>query len=143
MARSPKQLLLKMFLIYLAIGWGICIVGVFVPGNSAFNMLGYIGGIEPSLLQSDNMYDYWLRMASSVFSFVGLICLLPVINYDKFKSLVPVIGTFMLFEGFVLLIHGLILQIPIYPLWGDVGFCLVGGGGVLCCMKMKRSRKDG
>lgn len=64
------------------------------------------------------MYDYWLRMASIVFSLVGLLCLLPVINYGKFKVLAPIIGFFMVFEGLVLLAHGLVLRMPAYPLCG-------------------------
>lgn len=45
---------LKAFLIYAAIGWGICLVGVFVPATSAFDLLGYIGGIAHDLLLSDS-----------------------------------------------------------------------------------------
>lgn len=123
-----------MFLIYSAIGWGICIAGVFLPGRSAFEILGYIGGISPEPLNADPMYDYWLRMASSVFAFLGFLYLLPIFNPAKFAGLLPFLGWFMLIEGVILFAHGLRLGLVPTPWLGDVGFCFVGGIGILLTM---------
>ncbi|NOY75549.1 MAG: hypothetical protein GXP32_07125 [Kiritimatiellaeota bacterium] len=130
-----KKMLLRMFLVYSALGWGICIVWVFLPGDSAFEILGYIGGISPEVLNADPMYDYWLRMASSVFAFLGFLYLLPVMNPAKFAALAPYLGWFMIIEGAVLFAHGAILGLPATPWLGDVGFCVVGGIGILSTMK--------
>ena len=137
-----KKFLLNAFLIYSAIGWCVCIFGTFLPADSTFNILGYIGGVEPGILKSDPMYAYWLRMASSVFAFVGVLFLLPVFKPEKFKALIPLLGLFMMLEGLILLIHGIILKLPATPLWSDVGFCIVGGLGILLCLPGKDARGE-
>ena len=64
--------MLHFFLGYAAIGWGICVAGIFAPAKATFELLGYVGGIDPGPLMADPMYDYWLRMASSAFTFIGV-----------------------------------------------------------------------
>lgn len=135
--KISKNFLLKVFLVYSAIAWGICIFGIFIPAQSAFALLGHIGGVEPDLLKSNPVYAYWLRMAASVFSFLGILFLLPVFWYEKYKSLVLPLGIFLIIEGIILMIHGLMLQIPVSPLWSDVGVCLVGGIGIIFCLEKK------
>jgi hypothetical protein len=138
--RNIRLILLRVFLLYGALGWGVCLVGVVVPGAVAFDLLGYIGGIEPHALVSDPMYDYWLRMASSVFGFLGVLFLILAIRPEKFANVLPLAGCFMLLEGIVLLVHGLRLHLPLTPMAGDVSFCLLCGIGILVCMKRaKRS----
>ena len=93
----------------------------------------------------DPMYDYWLRMASSVFAFIGISYLFLAIWPKRFSAVLPFSGIFMLLEGIILLVHGLRLGLPPVPFWGDTAFCLVGGIGILLCMgsvKEQREPKD-
>ncbi len=53
MEKNIRLILLRVFLLYGALGWGVCLVGVVVPGAVAFDLLGYIGGVEPHALFSD------------------------------------------------------------------------------------------
>lgn len=129
-----RRTALRCFLGYAALGWGICIVGVFTPASTAFDLLEYVGGIDPTPLLADPMYDYWLRMASSAFAFIGIGYLILAIWPRRFCSVLPFAGAFMLIEGIVLLVHGLRLGLSPTPFMGDTSFCLVGGIGILLCM---------
>jgi len=138
MIKLSKPVLLRIFLIYSAIGWGICIVGIFISSDFAFDLLKYFGGIDPVALKADIMYDYWFRMASSAFGLVGIFYLILAIKPEKYAVAIPLAGWFMLIEGIILLIHGLRLGLPSTPLLGDVGFCIVGGLGILFCLEKKK-----
>lgn len=137
-----RKFLLNAFLIYSAIVWLVCLAGIFVPGVTAFNLLSYIGGVEPDLLCSDPIYAYWLRMASSVFAFIGVLFLLPVFRPEKFQPLLPVLGIFMVVEGLILMVHGLMLKMPVTPMWSDVGVCLVGGIGILLSLRKNKTQTE-
>ena len=133
--------MLHCFLGYTALGWGICIAGVFTPATAAFDLLEYVGGIDPAPMLADPMYDYWLRMASSTFAFIGIAYLVLAIWPRRFRSVLPFAGAFMLLEGVVLLVHGLRLQLSPTPFIGDTAFCLVGGIGILLCMGSVREKE--
>jgi hypothetical protein len=132
--KLSKKLLLRLFLIYSALGWGICAVGIFISSDFAFELLKYFGGIDPIALKADPMYDYWFRMAASVFALVGLFYLILGIKPKKYAVVIPLAGCFMIIEGIILGVHGYRLGLPSTPWLGDVGFCIVGGIGILCCM---------
>ena len=71
------------------------------------------------------------RMATTAWSFIGFLYLIVLLKPQKYNNLIPLLGWGTLFEGVVLLIHGLYLNLPIFPFAGDVGFCLIVGGGLL------------
>lgn len=129
-----RRTALHFFLAFTALGWGICVAGVFVPAKTAFDLLEYVGGVNPRPMLRDPMYDYWLRMASSVFTLIGLAYLILAIWPRKFAMTLPFAGAFMVIEGMILLAHGLRLALPATPFGGDVAFCLIGGIGILLCM---------
>ena len=139
--RQLRSIMLRMFLIYSAVGWGICVAGIFISGPFAFDLLAYIGGVNTSALCADPMYDYWLRMASSVFAFIGVAYLVLAIYPKRFASVLPFSGIFMILEGVILMIHGLRLNLPSTPFWGDVSFCFLGGIGILLCMSSAKKIK--
>ncbi|MBL7012019.1 MAG: hypothetical protein ISR85_03715 [Kiritimatiellales bacterium] len=132
---------LRFFLTYTAFGWGICLAGVFTPAATAFDLLEYIGGIDPAPMLADPMYDYWLRMASSTFAFIGIGYLILAIWPRRFSSVLPFAGAFMLLEGVILLVHGLRLDLQPTPFLGDTAFCLVGGIGILLFMGSVREEE--
>ena len=49
----------------------------------------------------------------------------------KYGNFVPLLAAGSIFEGIVLLLHGLLLGVPLFPFIGDVLFCLVVGIGLL------------
>ena len=133
---------LRFFLAYTAFGWGICLAGVFTPAATAFDLLEYVGGVDPAPMLANPMYDYWLRMASSTFAFIGLGYLILAIWPRRFRAVLPFAGACMLLEGLVLLSHGLRLELPPTPFMGDTAFCIVGGLGILLCMGSARSSTE-
>lgn len=127
---------------YAALGWGICLVGVFVPAKVAFGMLEHLSAIEPELFASDPMIDYWLRMAAGAFSLVGAGYLVLAVRPRRFRQALPFAGAFMVLEGLVLAAHGLRLGLGPTPFFGDVAFCLAGGIGILCTMGSAKGAPD-
>ncbi len=138
--RLSKPVLLRLFLVYTAVGWGICTVGIFISTVFGYKMLHFVGGVDTGGLSGDPMYDYWFRMASSVFGLIGIFYFFLALKPEKYAVVMPFAGWFMIIEGVVLLIHGVRLELPPTPWYGDVGFCLVGGLGILLCMNGKQRK---
>jgi len=132
--KFSKHFWLRLFLGYSALGWGVCLAGVFVSHETMLELLRFFGGVDASGL-GDPIYDYWFRMASSVFGLVGIVYLVLAANPAKYAVALPWAGIFMVAEGIVLFVHGILLDLPPTPWLGDVGFCLVGGVGILVAMR--------
>src|SRR5262245_30609503 len=120
--------LLRIFLGFAAIGWGVSFYGVFASWPSAARALQGLGA-QP--ITYDPMLDYWLRMASGAFGLVGCLYLVMMIWPEKYHAAIPWFGALMLVEGGILLVHGLRLSLPPFPFYGDVAASFVGGGGIL------------
>jgi hypothetical protein len=120
--------LLRFFLVFSAVGWGVCVVGVFLSWSSVIELLGGLGG--PTVAY-DRMLDYWLRMIAGAFTLVGLLYLLLALQPAKYRAVIPWFGWMMVMEGLVLLPHGIRLGLPPFPFYADVAASLIGGGGIL------------
>lgn len=120
--------LLRLFLIFSAFGWGVCIVGVFASWPQV-NSIAQGMGAQP--IAYDRMLDYWLRMICGAFTLVGGWYLVLALWPRKFAVAIPWFGWLMIVEGFILLISGLRLGIGPFPFWGDVALSLVCGGGII------------
>jgi hypothetical protein len=120
--------LLKLFLGFSALAWGISAVGVFVSWSKAAELLQGLGA-QP--ITYDPMLDYWLRMASGAFALIGCWYFVLMIWPRKFHAAIPWFGALMLVEGLILLIHGVRLSLPPFPFYGDVSACFLGGAGIL------------
>ena len=120
--------LLRLFLGFAALAWGISIVGVFLSWTAAAQALQGLGA-QP--IAYDRMLDYWLRMAAGAFALVGCWYSVLMISPQKFHAAIPWFGGLMLVEGFILLIHGLRLSLPLFPFCGDTSACFVEGGAIL------------
>ena len=118
----------KIFLAAGAIGWGIAILGVLLPWNVMTPMLQSMGA---STDFADAQLRYWLRMACGGWSIIGFLFLMVLLKPSKYGNLVPLLAAGSIFEGIVLLLHGLLLGVPLFPFAGDVLFCLVVGIGLL------------
>ncbi len=118
----------RIFLLAGAIGWGISIWGVLLPWSVMDIVLQNMGAASPI---TDVQVQYWFRMATGAWSIIGFLYLIVLLKPQKYNNLVPLLAWGTLFEGIVLLVHGLYLNLPIFPFAGDVGFCLIVGGGLL------------
>lgn len=118
----------RIFLLAGAIGWGVSILGVLLPWNVMDIVLQNMGAASPI---TDVQIQYWFRMATGAWSIIGFLYLMVLLKPQKYDNLIPLLGCGTLFAGIVLLIHGLYLNLPIFPFAGDVGFCLTVGGGLL------------
>ena len=118
----------RIFLLAGAIGWGISILGVLLPWSVMDIVLQNMGATAPVI---DVQVQYWFRMATGAWSIIGFLYLMVLLKPQKYNNLIPLLAWGTLFEGIVLLIHGLYLNLPLFPFAGDVGFCLIVGGGLL------------
>lgn len=120
----------RIFLLAGAVGWGVSILGVLLPWSVMDIVLQNMGAASPV---TDVQIQYWFRMATGAWSIIGFLYLMILLKPQKYDNLIPLLGWGTLFEGIVLLIHGLYLNLPLFPFAGDVGFCLIVGGGLLLC----------
>ena len=118
----------RIFLLAGAIGWGVSILGVLLPWSVMDIVLQNMGTAAPI---TDLQIQYWFRMATGAWSIIGFLYLMVLLKPQKYNNLIPLLGWGTLFEGIVLLLHGLYSNLPIFPFAGDVGFCLLVGGGLL------------
>ena len=118
----------RIFLLAGAIGWGVSILGVLLPWSVMDIVLQNMGAASPI---TDEQVQYWFRMATGAWSIIGFLYLIVLLKPQKYNNLIPLLAWGTLFEGIVLLGHGLYLNLPIFPFAGDVGFCLIVGGGLL------------
>ena len=118
----------RIFLLAGAIGWGVSILGVLLPWSVMDIVLQNMGAAAPV---TDVQVQYWFRMATGAWSIIGFLYLIVLLKPQKYNNLIPLLAWGTLFEGIVLLIHGLYLNLPLFPFAGDVGFCLIVGGGLL------------
>ena len=118
----------RIFLLAGAIGWGISILGVLLPWSVMEIVLQNMGAASPV---TDVQVQYWFRMATGAWSIIGFLYLIVLLKPQKYNNLIPLLAWGTVFEGIVLLIHGLYLNLPLFPFAGDVGFCLIVGGGLL------------
>ena len=120
----------RIFLLAGVIRWGISILGVLLPWSVMDIVLQNMGAASPI---TDVQVQYWFRMATGAWSIIGFLYLMVLLKPQKYNNLIPLLAWGTVFEGIVLLIHGLYLNLPLFPFAGDVGFCLIVGGGLLLC----------
>ena len=118
----------RIFLLAGAIGWGVSILGVLLSWSVMDIVLQNMGTAAPI---TDLQIQYWFRMATGAWSIIGFLYLIVLLKPQKYNNLIPLLAWGTVFEGIVLLIHGLYLNLPLLPFAGDVGFCLIVGGGLL------------
>jgi hypothetical protein len=128
---------LRLFLVFAAIGWCACVVGVF----ATWLQVNYIAqGMGAKPIAYDQMLDYWLRMICGAFTLVGIWYLAMALWPQKLAVAIPFFGWLMIVEGVILLISGLRLGIGPFPFYGDVSACFVSGFGILYFSRAAKSK---
>jgi len=127
-----KLRLLRLFLAFSALGWGVCIVGVFASWPQ-INSIAQGMGAKP--IAYDPMLYYWLRMICGVFTLVGVWYLALALWPRKFAVAIPWFGWLMIVEGLILIVSGLRLGIGPLPYYGDVSACFINGIGIVYLAK--------
>ena len=140
---TKKQLrfLLKTALLVNAFGWGLSVLGLILPSESAFKWLAYMG----CQTQYDPKLDYWLRMTAFVFCWVGFLSIKAFINVEKSGELILYLGILNTIGGLILVITGFQLNIPFDEFIPDSLFCLTTGPVILyasVCMIRRRPSSD-
>jgi hypothetical protein len=130
-----KLRLLRFFLGFSALVWGVSFYGVFASWSAAELALQGLGA-KP--IAYDSMLDYWLRMASGAFGLVGIWYFVLMLWPQKFHAAIPWFGVLMIAEGIILLVHGVRLHLPPLPFYGDTAACFLGGGGILFLARAAR-----
>jgi hypothetical protein len=138
--KEKHILLLRLLLLAGAFGWGISLFGVFMPWAAVTSQLERLGAQK---IVGDPMLNYWLRMTSAAFSFIGILFLVCAINPRKHAILVPWLGLFMIVEGLILFAYGLLLNLQLMPFVVDALFCGVIGAGILVADNRSKNLRDG
>ncbi len=125
--KEMKYRLLRLFLFVSAFVWGISIVAVVLPWSFAVTGLN---GLGAGPIPEDPILDYWLRMATGAFTGIGIFFLAVAIWPSRFRNVIGFIGLLQMFEGIVLLVHGLRLSLHPFPFYSDTAFCLLIGAGI-------------
>jgi len=137
MPKDKRIFFLRLILAVNAIGWGISILGTVVPW-SALNAFLHIFGAGKII--PDPFLQYSLRMAAGAFFMIGVIYGLAAWDPRKYWAIVPFLGLLGIFEGAVLLAHGLMLKLAPEQFYGDIAFCWLTG---LWTLLLYRSVKSG
>lgn len=124
-----KLTILRILLLGAGLGWGLTIVGAFLPWEWATEHLEKFGGSNE--IPNDVMLNYWMRMASGAFGIVGLFFLLSAWKPYEYKNIIPILGYCSIFEGLILLYYGIKFDLPIFPFGPDVAIALIPGIGIL------------
>ncbi len=121
--------LLRLLLLGAGLGWGLTIVGAFLPWDWATEHLEKFGGSGE--IPDDVMLNYWMRMASGAFGFVGAFFLLAAWKPFYYKNIIPILAYGSILEGAILLFYGIKFDLPIFPFGPDVAIALIPGIGIL------------
>jgi len=121
--------LLRLLLLGAGLGWGLTLVGAFLPWEWATDHLERFGGAQE--IPDDVMLNYWMRMASGAFGIVGLLFLLAAWRPHHYKNIIGVLAYASIFEGAILLFYGLKFDLSLFPFGPDVAIALIPGIGIL------------
>ena len=123
-----RHFIQRLFLLAGSIGWGISVLGIILPWEIMNTILQNMGMKEAI---ADPQIEYWFRMATGAWSVIGFLYIMAYLRPEKYRNLIPLLAVGTLAEGLVLLVHGLVLSVPLFPFVGDVAFCLAIGLGLL------------
>ncbi|MDB6155606.1 MAG: hypothetical protein JWL90_4059 [Chthoniobacteraceae bacterium] len=118
---------LQLGLLVSAIGWGISFYFTFASWKAAADELC---GMGAGIIAYRPMFDYWLRMASSVFGCIGIASLLACVRPKRFAALIYLLGPFHFIIGITLAVaaYNNQLNTRMHPTFlADIIFCFLAG----------------
>lgn len=136
-----KYNILRLLLLGAGLGWGLTVVGVFLPWDFATEHLEKFGGSGE--IPDDVMLNYWMRMAAGAFGLVGVFFLLAAWKPLEYKNIIPILAFGSLFEGAVLLFYGTKFGLGWFPFGVDVAIALVPGIGILLLKHEAEKKRPG
>jgi hypothetical protein len=139
--KEDKKALMILRLLLVCGGFGcfISIFGVVMPWSAVAEQLEGMGAKE---LGADPMLNYWLRMQSGANTFIGLFFFFLAWNPVKYRLILPMAWIFLIGEGLILLVWGLLLKLSLLPFAVDTLFCLVIGVGILLSGRLVARHAD-
>jgi len=132
--------ILRLLLICGGFGCFISIFGVIMPWSAVAEQLE---GLGTKQLPADPMLNYWLRMQSGANTFIGLFFFFLAMNPLKHLNILPMAWIFLIGEGCILLVWGLLLHLSPLPFVVDTSFCLVIGLGILLSSRLLKKELAG
>jgi hypothetical protein len=118
---------LRIGLLVSAIGWGISFYFTFASWSAATNQL-YGMGAGP--IAYHPLFDYWLRMASSVFGSIGVGSAMACVRPQVFASFIRLLGPFHFAIGITLSVAAFANRLTpqLHPTFvPDIVFCFLVG----------------
>jgi len=134
-----KYNILRLLLLGAGLGWGLTIVGAFLPWEFATEHLEKFGGSGE--IPDDVMLNYWMRMASGAFGLVGAFFLLAAWKPQTYANILPILAYGSLFEGAVLLFYGIKFDLAVFPFGPDVAIALIPRVGILLLQHELENKK--
>ncbi len=124
---NARYRLLRFLLIFVGCVNFVAVPAVLTPWESSASILTYLGvkGVPGSV--SHPIMEYWLVVMIAFSLVVGYLFLVAGINPTRHRGIVSILGYGWIFIGPIVGWHGLRLQIPPYPLYADLGLCLIPG----------------
>ena len=125
---NTRYRLVRFLLIFVAFVNLIVLPGVFISWEFAAALLKRSTfGVKEIPEHLYPIIEYWLVAACTYAAVMGYLCLVAGINPTKYRVIIPILGYGWIFMGLICGWHGFRLQIPPYPLYADLGLCLIPG----------------
>lgn len=124
-----KYTILRLVLLGAGLGWGLTIIGAFLPWDFATEHLEKFGGSGE--IPDDVMLNYWMRMASGAFGLVGAFFLLAAWKPHAYINILPILAYGSLGEAAILLFYGIKFDLALFPFGPDVAIALIPGVAIL------------
>jgi len=118
---------LRLGLLVSACGWGISFYFTFSSWDDSANQLYAMGAGQ---IKYRPLLDYWLKMASSVFGFIGVGSAIACFRPHAFGSFIRLLGPFHFLVGVTLACAAYRnhLEVRLHPTYiPDIVFCFLAG----------------
>ena len=125
---KTKLIILRLMLLASALGWGICLLAVFMPWHGLVKVLQNMGAVT---VAEDPMMQYWFRMMAGVYGAVGIFFAMLALKPQRFHNIIGIAGILEFMVGLIVLFHGLVLGLTSSSIfYFDVFLCIGLGAGI-------------
>ena len=119
---------LRLMLFASALGWGICLLAVFMTWPGVEKTLVNMGAER---VPDDPMMQYWFRMMAGVYGAVGIFFAILALKPEYFHNVIGIAGILQFMIGLIVLVHGLLLGLTASSMfYFDIILCIGLGAGI-------------